>query len=849
MIKHLKNLLLTTVVFTYIGVSAQTDLPDQPKSNDSIPVIELQTNSGDDENESDKQEAAGLLKASSDVFVNAASFTFSPARFRIRGYESEYISLNVNGMPVNDLETGNAFWSAWGGLNDATKNDVVNDGISASDFSFGGIGGSTNIIIRASTYRVGSKLTLSSSNRSYRNRLMYTHSTGLMDNNWAFTFSGSRRWAENGYVDGTFYDAWAYFFSGEKKLNNKHSLGFTVFGAPSKRGKQTAGTQEMFDLTGNNYYNPLWGYQDGKVRNSAVSNFNQPMMLASHYFTINEKSNLNTSLGYSFGRGGATAITWNDAGDPRPDYYRYLPSYWSEASNADETANYNYYTALWTAEESPQLNWDAMYNANYKNLYTVENANGEGSDFTGMRSIYMVEDRRNDITRYILSSVYNSQLKERIALTAGFNGTIYKSHQFKVVDDLLGGDFWLDIDKFADQDPTQPDVQDNDINTPNHVVEEGDIFGYDFVANVNTFKGFGQTVFNLKKIDAFVGVELSETQFWYTGNMANGKFPDNSFGDGEKYSFFNYAAKGGLTYKVTGRHFIKGNGAYLTRAPFFRDVYVSPRTRNHVIEGITSETVYSGDINYIYRDPFINFRLTYYYTEFQNKVMNKSFYHDDYATFVNYMMTDVDLLHNGAEFGVEAKASQTITIIAAGSKGDYYYNSRPNVTIARDNNFETLAEDRVVYLKGYKVGGIPQTAGTIGVKYNSPKYWFAGINVNYFDDIYIEPNPERRTAEALEGIYPSDPQWDLILEQEKLPAYPTLDFYGYKSWKFKTYYLGLYVAVGNILNRTDIKTGGYEQLRFNTGYAHLHVDNVEKFPSKYFYMFGRTYFVNLAFSF
>ena len=48
-------------------------------------------------------------------------------------------------------------------------------------------------------------------------------------------------------------------------------------GAPTERGAQQASTQEAYDLVGNNYYNPNWGYQDGKMRNARVRNSHEPI--------------------------------------------------------------------------------------------------------------------------------------------------------------------------------------------------------------------------------------------------------------------------------------------------------------------------------------------------------------------------------------------------------------------------------------------------------------------------------------------------------------------------------------------------------------------------------------------
>lgn len=55
-----------------------------------------------------------------------------------------------------------------------------------------------------------------------------------MKGGWAVSLSYSRRWADEGYVKGTFYDGHSYFLSVEKIINSKHSLSLTGFGAMTK---------------------------------------------------------------------------------------------------------------------------------------------------------------------------------------------------------------------------------------------------------------------------------------------------------------------------------------------------------------------------------------------------------------------------------------------------------------------------------------------------------------------------------------------------------------------------------------------------------------------------------------
>ncbi|MDA3820325.1 MAG: TonB-dependent receptor [Candidatus Delongbacteria bacterium] len=789
------------------------------------------------------QNIAGLLHSSSDIFVQRAAYVFSQARFNIRGYDSRYLDVTVNNMVMNNIENGPAYWSNWGGLNDAVRNKTITIGLKANDYGFGNVAGLTNITMRASKDRKQTRVTYSLANKSYTNRAMFIHSTGMMDNGWAITLSGSKRWAKEGYVEGSFYDAYAYLLSVERKLNEKHSIGLVGFGAPSRRGKTGVGTQEVYDLADNNFYNPYWGYQNGEKRNSRVSNYHKPKVLINHYWDIDETQKLTTGINYTFGRGGSTRLNWYDAADPRPDYYKKLPSYWK-----DDPEMSQYYTQLWQSgnEDVTQLDWESFYQANAKNLYTVNNAEGIiGNDVTGMRSKFIIEEGRTDIRQYGANSTYTNKLDEYTTFTGALNFRFYKGHHFQTVVDLLGGDYWLDIDQFAERDFADPSVADNDMDNPNHIAKEGDIIGYDYIANVNSHDAFAQLNFKfpqVNRVDFYVSGKLAYTEFWRTGNRRNGKFPTESLGDSPKKHFVDYGIKTGFTHKITGRHFVLFNAGYMTNAPYFRDAYISPRTRNHTVDDLTSEKILAGDLSYVWSAPSVDLRLTGFFTSFRDGLWNRSFYHDELNSFVNYIMTDLDKLYYGTEMGLNVDITPTFSVNAAGSWGQYIYNSRPSVTIAQDNDSEIIAEDRTVYIKNYHLGNMPEVVGSVGIKYNSPNYWFAGVNVNYFDRIFLDFSPDRRTAEAIENFVVDDPQWDEMLDQKMLEANYTMNFFGGKSFKWGDYYAGFTLSVNNALNTTDFRIGGFEQYRYD-------IADIDKFPPKYFYMYGRTYFLNLYFSF
>ncbi|MCB0791654.1 MAG: TonB-dependent receptor plug domain-containing protein [Flavobacteriales bacterium] len=792
------------------------------------------------ESELGSQDISGILQSSRDIFSSTAGYSFGPARFRIRGLDGENNDVLINGIQVNDPEAGWATWSQWGGLNDVTRNTEIRTGNTASRYLFSGIGGYSAIDVRASGMRKGLRVSYALSNRSYDHRVMATWSSGLLKSGWAFSISGSRRWAEEGYVEGTFYDAWAYFLSAEKRLSDRHTIGLVAFAAPLRVGRQGLATEETHLLTNNNYYNPYWGFQSGEKRNARISTDNKPMFILRDDYQLDDRTKLTTSLHYTFGRDGVTGLNWYDAADPRPDYYRYLPSYYTVTDPAYAST----LTTLW--EEDPaarQIDWDQLYFANRKNLFTVQNADGiAGYNVTGDRSKYIVEDVRNDLRRMGVNAVAVRNMNARSDLTAGVSFIDHVTHNYKLVDDLLGGDFWVDVDQFAEQDFSDPSVAQNDLGTPNHVVREGDRFGWDYDMHVRELKGFAQYEVRWSHLELYAAGMLGCKRFWREGFTRNGRFPDNSLGNGDMHKFLQYGLKGGAVYKFSGRHYVTANAAYLDRPPQPRNAYVSPRTRDEVVPGLTTEKVTSADLNYVLRFPRLKGRATLYYAKINDQVWSRSFYHDVYRTLVNYSMSGLDERHTGVELGLEANATSTITISAVYAGGRYVYTSRPLATITRDNSSEVVAQDRLIYLKNYRVGGMPQTAAALGVKYNSPKYWFVSLTGNYFGHIYLDPNPDRRSAEALDNFVVDDPQWHDLLDQTRLDDGVTLDLFGGKSWMIqRKYRLALTVSISNILDNTDLAVGGYEQLRYER-------TDVDKFPPKLGYLYGRTYFIMLGLS-
>ena len=190
-----------------------------------------------------------LVSSSQDPYMNEVGFLFSPMRFRYRALDNQYVGNYFNGLKLNNVENGRFSYSGiTGGLNDAVRNK---DGVGFYDpngFGYSPLGGATNTDLRASHYAAGHKLGLAGTNRNYVIRGTYTYATGVLDNGWSFMGSLAYRWAKEGVIEGTFYNAFSYMVGAEKYINDKHHVSLVTWGAPTERGQQGATTEEDYQL-------------------------------------------------------------------------------------------------------------------------------------------------------------------------------------------------------------------------------------------------------------------------------------------------------------------------------------------------------------------------------------------------------------------------------------------------------------------------------------------------------------------------------------------------------------------------------------------------------------------------
>ncbi|MBP5658834.1 MAG: carboxypeptidase-like regulatory domain-containing protein [Paludibacteraceae bacterium] len=545
-------------------------LPDLSRAAQEEVLLNLaEADLNDDEGKS--QSVSSASSASQDVFNTTTSFAWSTGRYRNRGYEQRYEKNYINGLAFNTAERGTFSFSSMGGLNDASRNKEVVNNIEAANFTFGDIGNSTNYLMDASRYAQGWKVGVAGTNRQYKGRVNATYATGPLNSGWSFIAQIAWRYSpyinQKGIIgEGIAYNSGGYFLSAQKDWQNGHRLSLITFGAPTERGQSGAVTQEVYDLTGSINYNPYWGYCGGKVRNSRIVKSFDPTGIVSYEWQIDPMQRLRASAGYHYAFYSNSALTFYNAPDPRPDYYRNLPSFlydgqftgYGELISKDNTSaqnplglvgpdgtiaeltyngnivghsmdmsTYQQLTDLWKSRDNKttQIDWDGIYAANQANNLADPTASAS----------YIQERRHNDLQEAIINLNYSNSKFSHLKITAGLDGKFAQGIHYKSVDDLLGGYQWIDVDAFAERDIkdlatniglTQVEIENvkqNDIYHHNQVKHNGDRFGYNYYMNMIQANVWAQNEWTFNEFDFYYALKVAYSSMQRNTTMINGR--------------------------------------------------------------------------------------------------------------------------------------------------------------------------------------------------------------------------------------------------------------------------------------------------------------------------------------
>jgi outer membrane receptor for Fe3+-dicitrate len=724
------------------------------------------------EQKTGNQDYPEILKMTPGIYATKEGGGSGDDRLSLRGFQQENVSLLLNGVPVSSMENGLVYWSNWTGLTDATEAIQVQRGLGASRVAMNSVGGTINIITKSTSAEAGGALRYSISDYG-NSKTTLSFSTGKMKNGTSLTFLGSHT-VGPGYVDATYVNGWAYFLSVSKEFGKKHRLVLTAMGAPEKHGQRNYGmSQADYDKFGVKY-NKNWGEYKGEILSLSENFYHKPQINLNHYWNITPKAFLATSAYVSFGKGGG----------------KY-------------TEVFNYGKPTWDYRKNNQIDFDAVFLTNSTNTDSTTLA--DGSVVKGYSKNLITNYKANHYWVGLLSSL-TLDLNDHLKITTGIHLRNFKSHLYEEIDNLMGGNFW--VEQYA---WSLAGVSGRD-----QVKKPGDVINVDNYSMISYGNVFGQAEYKIGKLTTFVASTLSGTHYRREDPY---NYPENPLS--EPVSKAGFDVKGGAGYKVGKYGNVYGNVGFYSREPYYKFVYVN--FSNTVAKDLVNEKITSAEAGYTYESGKITSRLNLYYTLWKDKsLLSRENIQLADSTLTRSLVRGLNALHQGIEAEVSYKILKNLTLAATLSLGDWKWQNDVSASIYNDN--QVLVDSMMVYTKGLYVGDAPQTQLGLSAEYHTIDGFRLSADWVFYDRLYANFDPVNRNN-------PDDSS-----QPYKIPAYSLIDLYAGYDLKVKQFPVSLQLSCQNIFNKESI-------IRGDDGYGH----DLETFTG--FWSLGRTFNVSAKISF
>ncbi len=811
--KELK-LIVMALCLPLLAFAQKTTTTEQQKAaedDDDTAFTFTEAQLGEDDN---MLNTVSIIGSNTDVYAGEVGYRFSPARFKYRALGGKYNEMYINGNPVNDVERGEFNYSYVGGLNNQTRSAEHVLPFESNNFSMTALGGSNNYNFRPSSMPAGHRASIAGANRNYTVRGMYNYNSGVSKNGWIFSGALTYRWAnmETANIEGTFYNALSYYLGVEKILNDKHTLSLVTWGNPTERAAQSASTDEMYWIANSNYYNPNWGYQDGKKRSSRIVKSFAPSALLTWDFKISDKTKLTTSLLGKYSMYSSSRLNYNNGTNPAPDYYNRMPSYFynvwmpSVSNTPAARANWqNAYDVLSSSKEARQINWDRLYQAN------------RAANIYGESAIYYLQAWHDDQLAFSLSSDLQHKLNDAAELKMGINLSANKGMHYQTLEDKLGANSFKNINSYVTGKYGETDPQSMyDVRDGGKEVNVGDRFGYDYNLLVNKATLWATYSTALKEgSSAFISGRITGTSMQRDGKMQNGLAINNSLGKSKTAYFMDGGIKGGVNVDLGKGNSILLGLSYEGKAPTARTAFYAPQINNDFVYDLKVERVFGAQIGYSLKNTWIQATLNGYYSQMNDVTEYSMAYSDVDHSFTYISLTGIQKEYYGVELGLNVKVTDWLNVKALGTVSDAKYTNNADVVYMRSD--AKKATDGSLYFhdtclnNGMREGNTPLTAASLDLSYHS-NGWFIDLIGNYYDNIYLYYSPIIRYKSTIDLAKSAG--YDPDISQAKGKGGFMLDAsIGKSIYLSKGRSMSINLMVTNILNNTKICTGGMEQNR------------------------------------
>ena len=608
---------------------------------------------------------------------------------------------------------------------------------------------------------------------------------------WRISAALDARSGRDMHVEGVFTNAVTAGLRLARRFGEGHELSVLCIVPPSVRGTRLSSSEEAFTLTGDRLYNPAWGWQDGRVRNSRVRRETVPLALAAYAVPLSASTSFAATLAAEAGVAKYSMLDWYDARTPMPDNYRYLPGYTGDRETEQ----------AWRAGDAryTQIDWDELI---------AQNRMAAG------HAVYALEDRAERLGDLNFSALFTTALDARLTLRYGLVLRHARSRNYKQMRDLLGAEYITDIDQYLVDDDTYSNLLQNDLRRPDRTIRKGGRFGYDYALTTRRADARLHAEYRSDRFRADLVLSLGAAAVCRRGYYEKELFPGaQSYGRSRRVRFTPYTLRATAGWAFSPRSYLEALAAAEAVLPDAADLFYQPQYNNRVIDDPCPERRYAAEINYSRTGETLTLRLSAYLLAMFDGVETRRYYDDMAGVFCDMAATQIGRMACGVEAAADIRLSYRWSLSLAASAGRYKFIRNPRITVISDVDNSVVDARAVSHLNGCTPGGAPQLTACAELGYFGPKGWGFKTSAGYAGARYVEPSLLRRTERIARQGGTTREMFDAFTRQQRLGDAFTLDAALFKTFWFDRSRLTASLILRNLLGDIDTVYSAYESQR------------------------------------
>lgn len=791
-----------------------------PVAFSNIPTVKIKE-------ELASQDLPMLLNSMPGAYATQQGGGDGDARISIRGFNQRNIAVMLDGIPVNDMENGQVYWSNWFGLNQVTKTMQVQRGLGASKITIPAVGGTINILTKGFESKPSLEIKQDAgAGSAFQTSIGFT--SGRLKGDWGITGAFSSR-KSDGWVDGNYSNALFYFLRIDKEIG-KHLITISGFGGPQEHGQRAFSTpiastdsklaaelgvpQTAIDrlkprIDRGLQYSDAWGYLNGEVKSVRFNYYHKPQFSLRHSWRISDKTFLSNVSYLSIGNGGGTNITSQ-------------PSF----------------------DSLNQLDLTRVVQGNKGTFATTSN---------------VIRASVNNHFWYGLLSTLRHEFSKKTTVSGGIDLRSYKGEHYRTVKDMLGGRTYIGSrNARIDEANTPLSVGDKFFYNYDGFVRWSGVFGllehsekdwswflngstamsqykYQDYMYAETFVLDNKTYFtsnvstrepntaiareaNIRTrvpiINGIMYTVDNPTQTLYKFAKTNNYTIDSTTAQDQSIGWINlpsFTLKTGFNYRFNRQNSLFANIGWLSKATRFNNVFntaYASAVDSITPSGVTiikkaelgrvllarnykNEDIKAFEMGYQYRSPRFAANVNAYYTLWKNKPVDAPILvledpSDRNSDRIPIAVNGLGARHIGLELDFAYEITQKWKVEGITSLGDWIWNS---VGILTQPDGKVQEFDA----KGVHVGDAAQTQIGGSLRFEPKRGTYIMARSTYFGKNYSNMDPE-----SLQGANARRDSW-------KMPNYTITDLHvGHSIRQKQGGSIDLRFSLLNVFNRTYI---------------------------------------------